>query len=87
MLLALLRAKNSSLSCLACSRCLLFLFEKESLGPAIAGGLLVVGAPSTWSGSTFGEASDSACLDAFLSLLIVTFNYVILRTLVLLSYS
>jgi hypothetical protein len=52
---------NSSLSCSTHSQCLLFSSDKEPLGPAVAGELLAVGAPPTWSGSTFGKASDSAC--------------------------
>jgi hypothetical protein len=63
-----------------------FSSKKESLGPAVAGGLSAVGAPSALSGSRFGEASDLACLDVFSLLLIVKINYVALRTLVLLSY-
>jgi hypothetical protein len=56
---------------------LAFSCKKRSLGLAVKGGLLALGAPSTWSGSTFGEASASACLDGFLSSLIVEIKIMI----------
>ncbi len=53
------------------------LLKKRSLGLAVKGGSLALGAPSTWSRSTFGEASASACLDGLSSSHIVEIKIMI----------